>query len=79
MRKVKRMATDRMRQVATTKSRYGDNHYEVVGSLSATFKDQAIARKAIWKRWHPDHFDAQGNIKPEFMEEFTNAAERKKR
>lgn len=68
----KRMSDDRRRQVATTKLRHGEDFYKRLSSMggkaSATFKDKAKAKLAITKRWHPEYFDEDGKLKPEYME-----------
>lgn len=78
MRKLKKMARDRVQQVLTIRQRYGPHHYETIGAMSATFNDRKIAKKAILKRWHPDWFDDKGEILPQYQEELTRANRRSK-
>lgn len=78
MRKSKRIAVDRLQQVATTRARYGDKHYEIIGAMSATFLDRRIAKKAILKRWHPDWFSEDGNMLPQYEKELDRENKRKK-
>lgn len=66
MRKLKEMARDRIQQVLTIRQRYGPNHYETIGAMSATFNDKKIAKRAVLKRWNKDKFQESGEIKPEF-------------
>lgn len=56
---------DRIRQVETTRERHGDDFYRKLGEKSATFKDKKIAKLAALKRWHPEWFDEEGNLKEE--------------
>ncbi len=61
--KKRRRSYDRVRQVETTKLRYGENHYEEIGARASTFrKNPKIAQLAAWKRWHPEDFDDEGNL-----------------
>lgn len=61
--KKKRRTYDRKKQVDTTRARYGLNHYETIGARASTFsKNPQLARLAAWKRWHPDFWDAEGNL-----------------
>jgi hypothetical protein len=78
MRKLKKMAADRIRQVLTVRERYGPNHYETIGAMSATFNDRRIAKKAILKRWHPDWFDESGEMLPQYEKELDRANKRTK-
>ncbi len=57
---------DRARQVQTTKERHGSDFYRKLGAKSATFKDVKLAKLAALKRWHPDWFDEEGNLKEEY-------------
>lgn len=79
MRKLKEMARDRVQQVLTVRQRYGPNHYETIGAMSATFNDKRIAKKAITKRWHPEYFDASGNILPQHAHELETPPKRSKK
>lgn len=62
----KRQTKDRKQQVQTTKLTHGNDHYEKIGAMGATFKDKGVAKLAAMKRWHPDYFDEEGNILPKF-------------
>jgi len=48
-------SSDRIKQVETTKERYGPNHYKEIGSkggkLSGTRFDSTTAKKAVEARW----------------------------
>lgn len=70
MKKNKRMSEDRKRQVETTKKRYGEDHYRVLGLKASSFKDPKLARRAALKRWHPELFDENGKL---INEELLNA------
>lgn len=69
--KRKRMSPDRIKQVATTLERYGDQHYQDMGNRSQTFKkDPAIAKRASWMYWHPERFNEAGELLAEWEDKF---------
>lgn len=59
------MRDDRKRQVETTKKRHGNDFYKKIAQKSATFRDSEVAKRAALKRWHPERFDDNGNLKQE--------------
>lgn len=62
----KRTTDDRKRQVATTYDRYGADHYRTIGLRGANWVDKEKARTAALKRWHPNWFDEDGKLLPEY-------------
>lgn len=65
----KRMNRDRKQQVATTKLRHGNDHYEIIGAKSASFKDKSLASRAANIRWHPERYDEDGTLKEDYSED----------
>ncbi len=61
------MAKDRQQQVKTIREVYGLDHFAKVGAMSSTFKDKRIAKRASWKYWHPERFDDDGKLLPEWQ------------
>ena len=56
------MEDSRRRQVATSKLRYGNQHYETLGRISGNNRTKEEMRLMVLKRWHPDWFDENGKF-----------------
>lgn len=60
------MNDDRKRQVATTKARYGEDHYKKISAKGKKLNSET-AKLAVMKRWYPERFDENNKLKKEYQ------------
>lgn len=63
------ISDDRRRMVETTRARYGEDHYARIGEISGKKKTKEELRQMALKRWHPEYFDGEGNLKEEYRDD----------
>lgn len=57
---------DRKRQVETTRLRYGASHYSDIAKKAK--KDPKQQQLKAYRRWHPEWFNEEGELKDEHKE-----------